>query len=93
MKWQSPGLGKSGLCFMFYNILEKEGASIFDTPSRYESRVSQVSDAIVSYIYSSLLLTYNGIGRLPELVRRGEPVYLSVASPLTVHLSDSEALS
>ena len=33
MKWQSPGLGKSGLCFMFYNILEKEGASIFDTPS------------------------------------------------------------
>ena len=36
MKWQSPGLGKSGLCFMFYNILEKEGASIFDTPSYNE---------------------------------------------------------
>ena len=36
LTWQSLGLWKSGLCFMFYSRLQKRGCAYFDTaPSSY----------------------------------------------------------
>ena len=71
MKWQSPGLGKSGLCFMFYNILEKEGASIFDTPSYDQARHSVASVMAVCYWASGVppwLLVWGGLVRYRDAI-------------------------